>query len=611
MSKSRHKWWQPKVRLHVEPLVRRVLEGLDTPVSLGVYLRLKYGEHKQIAEMSINPQEYTCAEDYFRDAQAIALLSKNQILKTGIDTRAEALKKFIQSEISCLETNDRYFRRNEGEGFHFPPSVNAILHSASRKIAAILGDAPSFADMKFHFGPGASFGVRKETSVYNKVSSDPECTFALLPCLQEFIAEFPGWFSDENTTFTIRRGSELTVVPKNAKTDRPICIEPLVNGFIQGGIGSYMRDRLRRWGVNLKDQGVNQKLASEAYVKRLATVDFSSASDTISYAVVHDLLPEDWFELLDMARSPCYLIEDLWYPFHKFSSMGNGYTFELESLIFYAVAFATVEYLGIPVQTGKNLSVYGDDVIIPAQAFYLFQEVCSHMGFSINSEKSYHSGPFNESCGADYYLGTDVRPYFLKKEIVSLTEMYHAANTVLRIAGKVQGFLENQVLPSGLGTVLGSLRSCHAWSIGCIPKRFRLLVPDGAGDAGLVADFDVAVPQPSRNEGWEGWFYHAIVEQAALLQPRGETFPMAYALYHAGLGSPDLPSVRKVGRGLLVGQDFLMGIRPRDLVIPEALEKGKGYTVRHRTRFRKVKSFWNGHWPLAPCIWGLEAVSLV
>lgn len=607
MAKTRQRWWSPKTRLHVEPLAVRILEAIDTPVSLGVYLRLKHGEHEQLAKMSVDPRDYTCSQDFFLDYQAVSLLSKFNRLRTGIDTKLVAMKGFVQSEIECLETNERFFNRHE-EGLNFPPHVNAVLHGAQRKIAEILGDAPLLEELRFSFGPGACYGVRRETSVYNKVLSKPECTSAMSPILERLVTALPGWFPTGEHVVTLRHGSELTVVPKNAKTDRPICIEPLLNGFVQAGLGSAIRDRLGRWGVNLSDQGVNQRLAAVAHVNRLATVDFRSASDTISYAVVLDLIPGDWFELLDAVRSPCYKTEELWYPFHKFSSMGNGYTFELETLLFYALAFSTCRQLGVPVQTGSNLSVYGDDVIIPSEAFDLFKEVCSLCGFSVNSEKTYTSGNFYESCGCDYFDGLDVRPYLLKKEITSLTEMYHAVNTVLRIAGKAQELSKAQILPSSLGAVVGRLRDVHAWAIGCIPKWLRFCVPDGAGDAGLVADFDVATPQSS-SQGWCGWWYRRVNEVAVVKRPVGNEYPMAYALYYTSVSLEQPGDIPRVWHHN--GRPLDLPRSKSGVILPDTPTKGDGYTVRNNTRFHKAQAFWHGQWPLAPCVWSEKAVAMV
>lgn len=147
--------------------------------------------------------------------------------------------------------------------------------------------------------------------------------------------------------------------------------------------------------------------------KDLATIDLSMASDTISYGIILELFPQGWFELMDQARAPSYKIENKWYDYHKFSAMGNGFTFEMESLLFFALASAVAEHLE---ETGP-VSVYGDDIIIPTNCSELLIEVLSVCGFSINKEKSFIDGPFRESCGGDYFEGYDVRAFYLKDKI--------------------------------------------------------------------------------------------------------------------------------------------------------------------------------------------------
>lgn len=507
------------VRLSALSYARRVFEAIDTPRSLTCYLLCKHNEFKQLVELEIDPLHYREPANFFIDYQATKLLSKLPGLNTGIDTKMTAYKKFVECEVLCRETNER-FRRCEGR---FSARVDRVLSRATRKIAHILGDVPEFKDLDFAFGPGATYGIRGDTSVYKKVSSSLECTYALSDILPEFLAEFPGWIP-EAASVELVAGSQLTVVPKNAKTDRPICIEPLLNGLYQKGFGSYIRNRLKRFGINLDDQGVNQRLAGLAHVLGLSTVDFSSASDTIAYSLILHLMPIDWFTALDRARCARYEVDGVWYNFHKFTSMGNGYTFELETLIFYALACAVCEEEEILVQTGVNLSVYGDDVIIPRDAYDYFSEVAEACGFRINGDKSFKDGPFFESCGHDFFLGHYVRPLQLTSELDKLTRAFYAANNIKRIASILSRLPFGKELDGSV--IERNLRCAYDWCVGCIPTHLREYGPEGYGDGHLIGG------QPSaslRHPSWDGWWFWSYVEQ-----PRRVTlseWPLAYALY--------------------------------------------------------------------------------
>lgn len=142
-------------------------------------------------------------------------------------------------------------------------------------------------------------------------------------------------------------GNKVTTVPKNSKTDRVIAIEPLMNMYVQKGIGGAIRHSLRSVGINLNDQTSNQRLAREGSLQgKLATVDLSSASDSVSLLLVEELLPPDWVAAIKLCRSPCGVLPDgSVINYQKVSSMGNGFTFELESLIFWAACSSVCQYL--------------------------------------------------------------------------------------------------------------------------------------------------------------------------------------------------------------------------------------------------------------------------
>lgn len=580
-----------KCRVSASDLAPRVWESLNTPVSLSCYLMWKHGEHAQLAEKKINSQHYKDPAKFFLDYQSVNLLAKYPFLETGIDTEAVARKKFLAAEVKCMKVNARFRERESGS--LFAPRVERIISAAQRKIALILGDVPSLEAMDFRFGPGATFGVRGETSPYNKVIADLECTDAMTVGLEEFLQEFPGWIEPGLHEVKLVFGSQLAFVPKNATTDRPICIEPLLNGLMQKGIGTWMRKCLKRIGIDLDDQSVNQVLALQAIVKRLATVDFRSASDTIAYHAVLNLLPIEWVAFLDRCRSPSYWDGKHWVNFHKFSSMGNAYTFELETLIFYSIAKACCDELGIESTVRENLSVYGDDVIIPAEAFDLFQEVTGVIGFDINTEKTFREGLFYESCGHDYFSGELVRPFLWKRKLDKLTQAFYAANTIKRIAKRWNTLIRKD------GCAL-PLLDVYNRAVGGIPSRYRRKGPEGFGDGHLISDFDDAAP-PLARDGWCGFVFDSFQERAILHRPKGDSgeWPAGYALYCAMSASqtwdrsvPRDSDVRDLalwaGRVAKLGQPKRAGGHGSD---------SRGYSIRGRTRIKKVRTFCpSGEW---------------
>lgn len=168
-------------------------------------------------------------------------------------------------------------------------------------------------------------------------------------------------------------------------------------------------------------------MAARAYKDGLATIDLESASDTMCHGLVLDLLPPDWFVYLDALRSKSYVIDGQWRSFEKFSAMGNGFTFELESLIFYALARSVV-----PVEESQDVSVFGDDIIVPAKYAPQLLELLDYVGFLPNKQKTFVSGNFYESCGKHYHKGFDVTPIYQKEYPNDESETYRLANRLYR-----------------------------------------------------------------------------------------------------------------------------------------------------------------------------------
>jgi hypothetical protein len=115
----------------------------------------------------------------------------------------------------------------------------------------------------------------------------------------------------------------------------------------------------------------------------------------------------------------------------KFSAMGNGYTFELETAIFLAICNAVYVTRGYTPHVSKNVFVFGDDIIVETELAADVIAALRFFGFKPNEKKTFLSGPFRESCGGDYFEGVDVRPYF-QKELPSEPQHYIAMANGLR-----------------------------------------------------------------------------------------------------------------------------------------------------------------------------------
>lgn len=242
----------------------------------------------------------------------------------------------------------------------------------------------------------------------------------------------------DNNSFVLVAGNELFTVPKNSEIDRVACKEPDINLLLQRSVGLMIRDRLLRHGIDLQDQSVNQRLAMEGSISgTLATIDLSSASDSICRQLVISLLPTEWQDIIFDIRSPNTEIDGSLHENEMISSMGNGFTFELETLIFFCLTRAVCYVSRIK---GK-ISVYGDDIIAPSCVVPRLKRVFHWFGFRTNERKTFHRGSFRESCGKHYHLGYDVSPLYIRGPLRNLSDVIHLLNSVAYWSSRGWGFI--------------------------------------------------------------------------------------------------------------------------------------------------------------------------
>lgn len=457
------------------------VEVPDPSVSLD-FLDIDYSE----SDISRFRDRYLCSE----------FLSKYPFEVKGVDRVAVALNKFRECEAHCSLVNTTIRTSTESPS---GLSWHAVLRTASKKVDRLLGPFSwDLVEDRCGFGPGASTSHKRGSSdAFYKFRDKPDVTPDCALLAWHLVRRQPAWWEQltlhrpsanwvddywrfpPEVLFRQVAGNRVTTVPKNAKTDRIIAIEPDMNMYVQKGLGAVLRSRLRRAGIDLNDQTLNQRLALAGSLNGdLATVDFSSASDTVSLAVCEELLPADWLCALKQARSPVGVLPDgSIIQYSKISSMGNGFTFELESLIFWAISKAVVELTGV----GGIISVYGDDLICPTAAETDLLWAFSRAGFTPNEKKSHFRGGFRESCGKHYFHGCDVTPFYVRKRLSTLWDLYSLANNVHRWARLSYG-LDPRV------------KALYDAVVGGIPESLRFKIPEGFGDVGLVSDFDDATP---------------------------------------------------------------------------------------------------------------------
>lgn len=354
-----------------------------------------------------------------------------------------AIAKLLRQESVNRETN---LRLASSFDVHVSGvTFQSIFWTAKSEICRILGDLDSHEWLGYcSFSSGASSTRKRKfaqqpTKFDNRSSASWRVWEILLG--EQQLVDFPNseisdgflyeYGVDGHNDLICHNYNDIFTVPKNDEINRCAAKEPDWNMFLQKGLGCIIRDRLTKVGIDLNDQSVNRRLAREGSITgKLATVDLSAASDSITCKLVQLLLPTDWYDALSSVRSEFGRIDGDDHRWELFSTMGNGFTFELESLIFYALVLATKYHFGIK----GTVSIYGDDIICPVETVEPLISVFSFCGFVVNSEKSFFTGDYRESCGGHYVRGIDVTPIYIRGPIDDLPSLINIINQFRRWA---------------------------------------------------------------------------------------------------------------------------------------------------------------------------------
>lgn len=394
---------------------------------------------------SIFAEHIRTADDMRFLMQVEAFFKKNKSFIDEETTAKAADQAFALGESQCLETNLRL------QFFHDLDPLSERRRQVERmmgEIEVLLGDFNEFLDdlpYSIRITAGATTTrSRRKALPHLRLTPKMASTPTAIPYLRA-LGAFHGF---GRVKPRIVAGNRLEKVPKNWKTDRMIACEPEGNVALQLAFDSFAKAKLHKWGINLSDQSRNQKYAREASLSDgLATIDLSMASDTLAQATVELLLPGQFYTYLDRVRSPLYRAGETWKTFQKFSSMGNGATFALETLVFAAACKAVGAH---------TMSVYGDDIIVNVEAAEPLIALLAYLGFTVNGDKSYLRGPFRESCGVNCYQGVDVTPFYVRDLDKRKSVLCHNINGLASIAepfGELQTALADLVVEEKLPLV--------------------------------------------------------------------------------------------------------------------------------------------------------------
>lgn len=398
----------------------------------------RVGDANRLGSARSNPQlwEGCCPIQFKGLYQAYTQFTKLSV-KGDLAAEAAAMEKFRWTETMCSRTNMRLARAyyNRSRFYAKFPHLWAFETRLRANISRLMGGELTVERYRkmvqgFRFGPGmtVSSGSSERTTIPFKLSDPVSVTAACHPVWVDVASHVnhPDWFQAESingclygrTRVNVVPGCRLIFVDKNFEEKRTIAAEPSANIVPQLLVHEELAKTLKRGGVDLHDQTPNRRLAliGSQYGTH-ATIDLKSASDLKALSLVGLFYPKGWATLIQAIRSPVGQYRGETFVLQKMATSGNGSTFALETTFFKALVDTIVAKAH-----RSDTAVYGDDIVVPTSYFQPLCRALRFFGFVVNQKKSFSEGPFRESCGLDAFGGVDVRPVFLRSDLLDLDQ---------------------------------------------------------------------------------------------------------------------------------------------------------------------------------------------
>jgi len=340
-------------------------------------------------------------------------------------------------------TNDQV--RNVGNAFSKASPI--LLNSVRKHVQSVLY-AMRDADFSPSHGPGASTTPKERWSKwYHSIECVwPVSDYYCLRSNREHVSQIPDLCSEEQIE------AKLIAVPKDSRGPRLICVHPAEAIWAQQGLRRALERAIERvrhsWGpwprghIHFDDQTVNGRIALLSSKYRLyATLDMKEASDRLSETLVQVLFGP-YYRKFGCCRAQKYsfkvganapVMDDI----HSYAPMGNATTFPVQSLVFWAICVASLQYHGF--HKPDSVYVFGDDILVPTKMAQFVIDDLESFGLVVNRSKSFWRSHFRESCGVDAFKGVNVTPVRWKcapdvrntSDLLSMSELAKR----LRLAG--------------------------------------------------------------------------------------------------------------------------------------------------------------------------------
>lgn len=235
--------------------------------------------------------------------------------------------------------------------------------------------------------------------------------------------------------------SEVIAVPKNYKTARIIAREHAYRGYelqaVREALERCVSHSKYAMEIDIHDQETNRELGRYGVrMGNFATVDLSSASDSIRYDLVMSIFPADVLTAVRHWDSSGFSIDGRVHTKYMWGTSGAATTFIMESIVFHAIMTVSTdlycEFSGVPRSQRDRYqgSVMGDDIIVHSEVFDTLCDILKLLGFVVNADKSFCEENYRETCGGEWFLDDGVIDsttfYWPRKALCPCTAEYKA-----------------------------------------------------------------------------------------------------------------------------------------------------------------------------------------
>jgi hypothetical protein len=398
------------------------------PRFLGGFLRHVFDEHGVL----LDHVNHETTDAIFAIRELCYLYSKIE-LPCSSEREARAVESFVHADAETGVWDDSH----SDEDLADLVRISSLLFS---DVFTKMDQKIYEGDVRPSHGPGATADRLRGNAKYD-LAYWPSRLDACFPYMEYGVPSLSDYshladrvsFSDEDSEVPAR----VVLVPKTMKAPRVIAAEPTALQYMQQAIARPLVELLEAdvhpfaGMISFSDQLTNQDLArTGSFTRGLATLDMSEASDRVSLRQALSVVSRfPWLReaVLATRSKSAELPDGRVIPLRKFAAMGSALCFPMEAMVFLAAIFMGIERKLIAEGSRKRLTrrdiasfkgsvrVFGDDIIVPVDCVPYVLEVFTHFGWKINTQKSFWTGMFRESCGGDFYAGTDVTPIRIRQ----------------------------------------------------------------------------------------------------------------------------------------------------------------------------------------------------